>query len=129
MDKTLYHISNSGIVTGPFTADQLRNMWAVGSIQADAYCLAVGSSDWTPLAAMAALTAPLSAPVTMQGIDPFAHLHTPIKGRAEGKLSVIGWLGIGIGVLCLPLMLVNGGAVFGVGMGVACYFWARKPVA
>jgi len=37
--------------------------------------------------------------VTVSGVDPFAEFHTPIKGRSKGKITIIGKLGIGIGVL------------------------------
>ena len=30
--------------------------------------------------------------ITISGVDPFAELHTPIKGKTKGKLTLIGKL-------------------------------------
>ena len=71
-------------------------------------------------------------------VDPFAHLHTPIQGKAGGSLTVVGYLGIGVGVLGIVAaglaltMARDGGqgalmmALFGGGFIVASYLWARR---
>ena len=84
-----------------------------------------------------------SAPqaVTVTGQDPFAEYHTPIQGKKEGRLSVIGGLGICVGILFVlfsfHLFSESGGdeiaqqnALYTLLLGVAFilgnYFWARK---
>jgi hypothetical protein len=75
--------------------------------------------------------------VTVVGVDPFAEYHTKIQGKKEGKLTVIGYLGIGLGVLFMvvPFMAAQGPndaegafmlALLGVGFIVASYLWARR---
>jgi hypothetical protein len=79
--------------------------------------------------------------VTVTGVDPFAELHTPIKGKVKGKLTFIGKLGIGLGILIMAMgfiTMVSAGADFemqnsflivlvGVGFSVASFLWARRP--
>lgn len=79
--------------------------------------------------------------VTVTGVDPFAELHTPIKGKAKGKLSFVGKLGIGVGVLAVIAGFASMGAsgsdfemqnsfvfiLVGLGFIVASYLWARRP--
>lgn len=74
--------------------------------------------------------------VTVRGIDPLAELHTPIKGKSAGRLTVVGYLGIGIGVLMIMAavgtaspdrpegVLIFG--LFGLGFAVASFLWARR---
>jgi len=78
--------------------------------------------------------------VTVAGIDPFAHLHTPIQGKTKGKLTVIGILGMLFGLLviiasingCIMMSNPDGGEGFmymfliGLGFMVASFLWARK---
>ncbi len=80
--------------------------------------------------------------VTVAGVDPFAELHTPIKGKAKGKVTFIGKLGIGLGILIMAMgvftMTSAGGdtemessfiiILVGLGASVASFLWARKPV-
>jgi len=128
MTADSYYISQAGAVTGPFTTDQIRGMWTGGKITADAFCLKEGASDWRELRHAPELTEPIPTTITVKGLDPFAHLHTPIKGRAEGNLTWLGWAGIIIGVLSLILLPFRLG-ILGALMGVAAYLWCRKPVA
>jgi uncharacterized membrane protein YvbJ len=79
--------------------------------------------------------------VTVTGVDPFAELHTPIKGKAKGKLTFIGKLGIGVGILfVIGGFLMMGKAsgevdsqnsiyfiLIGVGFAIASFLWARRP--
>ena len=77
--------------------------------------------------------------VTLTGADPFAEFHTPIKGKAKGRLTLIGIVGIMLGILIMAVGLGvaiggNGdkaeeGFVFtlvGLGCSIACYLWARR---
>ena len=80
--------------------------------------------------------------VTVAGVDPFAELHTPIKGKAKGKVTFIGKLGIGLGILFIVMGVATMGSVgedfemqnslfymlLGVGISIASFLWARKPV-
>jgi hypothetical protein len=77
--------------------------------------------------------------VSIAGQDPFAVYHTPIAGKKRGRLTVIGYLGVSVGLLfsCGGLaMFVSGteaeasGALsmflIGAGFVVASYLWARR---
>lgn len=75
--------------------------------------------------------------VTVTGVDPFAAYHTDIQGKKEGRITVVGYLGIGVGILFvlgagLMMSTPNGAeagflsALFGVGFIVASYLWARR---
>jgi hypothetical protein len=76
--------------------------------------------------------------VTVAGVDPFGAYHTPIQGKKAGAITVVGYLGIGLGVLLVLVGAValvqstsnNGGgfviAVIGVGVSVASYLWVRR---
>lgn len=80
--------------------------------------------------------------VIVTGVDPLAELHTPIKGKSKGKLTFIGKLGIGLGILIMAMgftTMVSAGAdvelqnsfiivLVGVGFSVASYLWARRPM-
>jgi hypothetical protein len=76
--------------------------------------------------------------VTLTGVDPFAAYHTTIQGKKTGSITVVGYLGIGLGVL---IMLIGGAALsqgtdggeagfilglVGVGVSVASYLWVRR---
>lgn len=82
-----------------------------------------------------------SAPqkVTVTGADPFAAYHTPIQGKKAGSITVVGYMGIGLGVLLVivagfalvvaPPAQAGGGfliALVGVGVAVASYLWVRR---
>jgi len=76
--------------------------------------------------------------VTVTGVDPFATLTADIHGKKAGRISVIGYLGIGVGILFVlgaGLMMTQGpggaeagvmAALMGVGFIVASYLWARR---
>jgi len=80
--------------------------------------------------------------VTVAGVDPFAELHTPIKGKAKGKVTFIGKLGIGLGILFMVMGVATLGTagedfelqnslfivLLGLGMSIASFLWARRPV-
>ena len=80
------------------------------------------------------------AKVSVTGVDPFAELHTPIKGKSKGKLTFIGKLGIGLGVLIMVIgfaSFASAGFDFemrgafstglvGLGGALASFLWARK---
>lgn len=69
--------------------------------------------------------------VVVRGVDPFSHLHTEIQGKKDGKLTIFGYMGIGLGLLLLIMSAgLTGltsllGAVWGVGFIVTSYLWAR----
>lgn len=80
-------------------------------------------------------SAPASTGVVIKGADPFAEYHTPIQGKKEGKITFIGWCGMGIGVLTALVSCseIKGdgfgnllGALIGAGFFFASYLWARK---
>jgi hypothetical protein len=73
--------------------------------------------------------------VMVTAVDPFAQLHAPIAGRKKGKITIIGYLGIALGLLFVvvacgleafsldeKVVLVTLGA----GLSLACFLWARK---
>lgn len=76
--------------------------------------------------------------VTISGVDPFAAYHTKIQGKKAGRLTVVGYMGIGLGVLFVltaiaaPAMKSDGGqsaimmALVGIGIAVASYLWVRR---
>lgn len=77
--------------------------------------------------------------VTVTGVDPFAAYHTTIQGKKPGSITVIGYLGIGLGVFVALVGLValtqvlagqEGGAfiliLVGVLISVASYLWVRR---
>lgn len=76
--------------------------------------------------------------VVVRGMDPFAGYHTPIQGMKEGRLTPIGWCGIGLGGLFVLVSVVmlfgdEGSAeeVFltfmgGLAFGLVSFLWARK---
>jgi hypothetical protein len=77
--------------------------------------------------------------VTVTGVDPFAAYHTPIKGKAKGKVTFIGKLGMGIGIFMIIggflLMGSNSSGenvyyfmLVGLGFTVASFLWARSPI-
>ncbi|MFZ2631439.1 MAG: hypothetical protein WA081_04765 [Desulfosalsimonadaceae bacterium] len=43
--------------------------------------------------------------VSVVGRDPFAEYHTEIQGKKKGKLTFIGWCGIGLGFLGCELLV------------------------
>ena len=80
-----------------------------------------------------------SQKVTVASADAFAEYHGNIKGKKAGKITVVGYLGIGVGILFVfgaGAMLMQGprdggqGAVLfammGVGFAVASFLWARR---
>jgi hypothetical protein len=80
--------------------------------------------------------------VKVTGVDPMAELHTPIKGKAKGKLTFIGKLGIALGFLMIIVAFISMGtagedveienlfylALIGGGCIIASFLWARRPV-
>src|SRR6185369_15710510 len=84
--------------------------------------------------------APAAAPqpVTVTGADPFGAYHTPIQGKKAGSITVVGYLGIGLGCLLMLIGVValfsarDGGeggfliGLIGVGVAVASYLWVRR---
>jgi len=80
--------------------------------------------------------------VRVTGVDPMAELHTPIKGKAKGKLTFIGKLGIMLGFLMVIVAFISMGTagtdfeieslfyiiLIGVGLIIASFLWARRPV-
>ena len=76
--------------------------------------------------------------VTVAGADPFAAYHTEIQGKKKGKITIIGYMGIGLGVLFIVVAAMalsqapDGGesafmiGLLGVGTIVASYLWARR---
>jgi hypothetical protein len=76
--------------------------------------------------------------VTVTGVDPFGHLHAEIHGKKAGSITVVGYMGIGLGVLLGLVALLawsqgpqNAGAGFGlllagVGVAIASYLWVRR---
>jgi hypothetical protein len=79
--------------------------------------------------------------VTITGVDPFAELHAPIKGKAKGKLTFIGKVGVALGILFMLFGIISMGTMgedielqnsffivlLGVGFAVASYLWVRRP--
>lgn len=81
---------------------------------------------------------PVEQKVTVSGIDPFAQYHTEIKGKKKGKITFVGYLGLGLGVLMLFVSRsmieksADGGesgfivGLMGIGTIIASYLWARR---
>jgi hypothetical protein len=83
-----------------------------------------------------------SQKVVVTGADPFAHLHAPIAGKKRGGLTVLGFMGVGLGILfliCFSWAACHAtpdnqdalfgevmGCVLGIGISTASYLWARK---
>jgi hypothetical protein len=73
--------------------------------------------------------------VNVTGVDPLAAYHTPIKGKSKGKLTVIGYLGIVIGMMMFLLVFATPAdqpeqallpILMGLGFIVGSYLWARR---
>lgn len=77
--------------------------------------------------------------VTVAGRAPFAEYHTEIQGKKKGKLTVIGWLGIGLGILFMVVAGMTFGQakpgeeevifyffLIGLGFSIASFLWARR---
>jgi len=76
--------------------------------------------------------------IHLAGVDPFAELHSPIAGKKRGRITVVGYAGIGLGalfVLVAVMMAIEGRVaaesifqiiLVGVGFSVASYLWARR---
>jgi len=76
--------------------------------------------------------------VTVVGVDPFAGVHTEIQGKKKGKITALGYMGIGIGLLFITAAFIgpkgNPGdeemTVMAVSMGfgfcIASYLWVRR---
>lgn len=76
--------------------------------------------------------------VTVAGVDPFGAYHTNIQGKKQGSITVVGYMGIGLGVLFvlgsgLALTQASDGgqgafmmALLGVGIVVGSYLWVRR---
>jgi hypothetical protein len=79
-----------------------------------------------------------SQKVTVASADPFAEYHGDIRGKKAGNITVVGYLGIGVGILAIAAagmaltMARDGGFgafmmfLFGMGFIVASYLWARR---
>jgi hypothetical protein len=77
--------------------------------------------------------------VTIRGADPFAEIHTPIKGKAKGKVTVLGWIGVFLGIViagggCVAVLTMPAAEeeaiiaplLLGLGMAAASFLWARR---
>lgn len=76
--------------------------------------------------------------VVIKGADPFGHLHTDIQGKKAGSITVVGYMGIGLGVLMVLVAGLamsqgqrnaEGGfviALMGIGVAIASYLWVRR---
>jgi uncharacterized membrane protein YvbJ len=77
--------------------------------------------------------------VAVTGRDPFAEYHTPIQGKKSGNVTIIGWIGILLGLLisALPFLSSSKGAavteedafyyvMMGLGLSIGCFLWARR---
>jgi hypothetical protein len=78
-------------------------------------------------------SAPPLQGVVVKGIDAFAEYHTEIQGKKEGKLTVFGYLGMGLGLLFVFFSLSSKGAggsgfgaLMGIGFMIASYLWLRR---
>jgi TM2 domain-containing membrane protein YozV len=49
--SSTYHIAHGDQVTGPFTEEQMLNMWRMGQITADAQVMMIGTEEWVPIQA------------------------------------------------------------------------------
>lgn len=81
-----------------------------------------------------------SQKVTVAGVDPFANIHANIQGKKAGKITVVGYMGICLGLVFIVVPLAaamdNGSpadasgvfffALIGVGISIASYLWARR---
>ena len=76
-------------------------------------------------------------PVTVSGVDPFAPYHTKIQGKKAGKITVVGYLGIGLGLVFIAGAFAGANArdggqsavmigVLGLGISLASYLWVRR---
>ncbi|MBI5075588.1 MAG: hypothetical protein HZB62_10555 [Nitrospirae bacterium] len=76
------------------------------------------------------------ADVSISAIDPFAHYKSDITMR-KGKLSVLGYIGIVLGVFIIIMGFVGGRLEsneevalipmgFGAFLSIGCYLWARR---
>lgn len=81
---------------------------------------------------------PVEQKVSMSGADPFAGYHTEIKGKKKGRLTIVGYLGLGLGGLVVFAGFSMIGdvaddgqsgfmiALLGAGVIVGSYLWARR---
>lgn len=78
--------------------------------------------------------------MVVSGRDPFAEYHTEIQGKKKGKITIVGWLGICIGILmmfastqmCGEAKVESEGEgiyyffLMGLAFTAASYLWARR---
>jgi hypothetical protein len=137
-----YYILRGDSQSGPYTTSQLRSMWHSGSITGDMLFWTDGMKEWQPLSAIKDRLEPLSEPqrVAVRQSDPFAKYHTDIQGKKPGRITFVGILGIGLGILiiaCACLMLGQANTseaqegvfltmLMGIGFVVGCFLWARR---
>lgn len=109
------------------TLNQARSLWQAGQLTAaDAVCWngSTGHIHTMPIL-LAALDTPQATHVAT--ISPVAMLTAPIPGKLNGKLTIIGILGMLCGVLSLLLVMVSPPmAAAGVLLGVASFLWLRR---
>lgn len=123
MSATFY-LDRDGQPDGPFTLGQLKSMWSSGAIKADSLIAEAGADQWRPVTELSAeLEAP--SPVAVVKQDAFAPLHTPIQGKLPGRLTLLGKIGLVVGLLSAPFVLPTGAGVPGVLLGVVAFLWCR----
>lgn len=76
--------------------------------------------------------------VVVTGINPLAEFQAEIPGKKKGKITIVGYMGIGLGILLVLvagltlLQAPDGGqtnfliGLLGVGLIIACYLWVRR---
>jgi len=77
-----HHISQAGVITGPFTTAQIRSLWKSGGITADSMHRPAGSETWSPVADLIKNTS----------------IFTATLGR-RGHLTPWGWAGSIAGII------------------------------
>jgi len=121
----------------PCSASVIRRQIETGELSPDTLATPEGSDEWKPLRAWLApvsncgqvdRNSPAAAPVPVHIAteNPFGFLAAPIPGRAAGKLSAVGILGVALGVLCVPVVMLTPWAALGVLLGVGSWLWARR---
>ena len=78
-----YYILITGASTGPYTASQMRTMWSLGRIPANAHYWTDGQPDWHPVHQLAAMLDPSAAMKGDGANSPYSTPNTTMPAAAQ----------------------------------------------
>ena len=104
-----YHVTDNGIESGPFTADEIRQRMASGQVRFTALVLAAGMGDWRPVGEVIEGSARPPLPASLPPpIPPVSHLSVMTSGTSRRYPK---WPDIAFGIALLFWIGFTGHAV------------------